>query len=189
MQAIVLHSDPLSDRFNSESHAASLNTGLAGNISIRSPAGLLAMSNMGLDIISSSSNSAGDIAWVGIRRRISAGSDRGAVESRGVSSLDLARLGFRTGRLVVSYSRQPSPDENTHRPRGIPPALDAPSRRMPETPERVGRRSGAWSTLLWRESVGDGNGGNGRSIRYRPSGRAVPRRVDAGLIEQQFRRF
>jgi hypothetical protein len=28
--------------------------------------------------------------------------------------------------IVVSYSRQPSPDENAHRPLGIPSALDAP---------------------------------------------------------------
>src|SRR2546422_9617217 len=98
MQPIVLHSDPLSDRFISESHAASLNTGLAENISISSHAGLLAGSNAGLDIISSSSKRAGDIAWVGIRRRISAGCARGGVGGRGGGAPEVGRRGFKDRR-------------------------------------------------------------------------------------------
>ena len=71
--------------------AASAIAGLDGAISLSSPAGLCSMSKMGLDMRSSSSSSAGDMAWVGIRRRISAGSDRGVVESRSAVSSDLAR--------------------------------------------------------------------------------------------------
>ena len=61
-------------------------TGWVAVASLNSPAGLFSMSKMGLDRRSRSSSSAGVIAWAGIFRKISTGSDRGVMESRGPAS-------------------------------------------------------------------------------------------------------
>jgi hypothetical protein len=76
-------------------HAAIGSTGVAASISRNSPAGQFSISRMGLDMRSSSSSSAGLIAWAGIRRKISMGSDRGVLESR---SSALSESGWRPGR-------------------------------------------------------------------------------------------
>jgi hypothetical protein len=67
-------------------HAAMDSAALAGVLSRNSPAGLSVVSRMGLDRTSSNSSSAGEMAWAGIRRRISAGSDRGVLERRSPAS-------------------------------------------------------------------------------------------------------
>src|SRR5262245_44043370 len=78
VQPGVLQFDPLADRVVRmvQHHAAFLSAGLTG-ILISSPSGRVSMRQMGLDRRSSNSRSAGEIAWVGICRRISVGSDRG----------------------------------------------------------------------------------------------------------------
>lgn len=67
-------------------HAAMGSAALTGVISRNSPAGLCVVSRMGLDRTSSNSSSAGEMAWAGIRRRISAGSDGGVLERRSLAS-------------------------------------------------------------------------------------------------------
>ena len=67
-------------------HAAMDSAALARVLSRNSPAGLCVVSKMGLDRTSSNSSSAGEMAWAGICRRISAGSDRGVLERRSPAS-------------------------------------------------------------------------------------------------------
>lgn len=78
------------------SQAASASTARAAAASRHSAFGLFSISRMGLDMRSSISSRAGVIAWAGICRRISTGSDRGVGESRNPASSDSAQRFGRT---------------------------------------------------------------------------------------------
>lgn len=78
VQSIVLRSHALPDDFIRR--IGVLHTVYLASSFSNSPAGAYSKNWMGLDIRSSSSSRAGDKAWAGIRRRISAGSDRGVIE-------------------------------------------------------------------------------------------------------------